>query len=159
MAKRKKKQAKKSFERIQPTEQRIAHGDLEIGEDQVFRSVRPSVIEQWAMSGFLGKGRLATERYEALQYLMELSESAQLMASNTSQFDRVGDRTTSVESPDICALDLVRKFLKNVPPRYRSMLMNLCCCPDRPLMVDVIELHAASDCLIDVIEKGVKKNS
>lgn len=158
MAKRKNKQGNViKFERIQPTHQRIALGDLEIGEDQVFRSTMPTILEKWTHSGYLGGGKIATERFEALQFLMELSESAQLMASNTSQFDRVGDRTTGGSSSDTNALDICRDLYRNIPRRYWGILQTLCCSPTANVMVCWIELQAASDYLIEAVER-YKKN-
>ena len=152
---RKRKQQQPAEERVTPTAERLVKGDVGIAQDNVYRSLTPTCLEVWYEKGFFGHGKTATDRFEALQFLIELAEVANLMASNTVDFGRVGSGGCG-EGADISALDGWRQLLSNCTFSTRKLLTAICCAPCNNEMVDIFMLQQAADEIMASIESMKK---
>lgn len=149
---RKRRKLTAKTERVTPTAERLIKGDVAVAQDNVYRAVEPTCLEAWMEKGWLGHGKEATSRFEALQYLLELAEAASLMASNTVDFERVGQGGNS-EGADVSALDIWRGLIDRCTRRSSSLLTKICCDPCSFHMVDLNDLRAAADELIEAIAR------
>ena len=150
---KKRKQQQPAGERITPTAERLVKGDVAVAQDNVYRALEPTCLEAWMEKGWLGHGKIATDRFEALQYLVELAEAANLMASNTVDFERIGPGGNS-EGADVSALDIWRGLIDRCTRRSSSLLTKICCDPCSFHVVDLNDLRAAADELIEAIAKS-----
>ena len=155
-ARKKRKQVPKT-ERVLPTAERLVKGDVAVAQDNVYRALEPTCLESWMQKGWLGHGKVATDRFEALQYLLELAEAASLMASNTVDVERVGPGSSSYGA-DISALDIWRGLIDRCTRRSSSLLTKICCDPCAFHVVDLNDLRAAADELIQAIAREKSHN-
>ena len=154
--KRRRKQQQPVEERITPTAERLVKGDVAVAQDNIYRSLTPTCLELWYEKGLLGSGKTATDRFEALQFLVELAEMANLMTSNTVDFGRVGSGGCG-EGADISALDAWRHLLSSCTPATKKLLTAICCAPCSNEFVDIFMLQQAADEIMLSIER-LKKN-
>ena len=149
---RKKRRQQVKTERVLPTAERLVKGDVAVAQDNVYRALEPTCLEAWMEKGWLGEGKIATDRFEALQQLLELAEAASLMASNTVDFERVGPGGSS-EGADISALDRWRQQIEQCTKTSRSLLTQICCDPCGFHVVDIFDLRTAADELIQAASR------
>ena len=132
-----KRQTKQQTERIQPTPERIAKGDLLFGEDKVFRSMNPTIIDHWAVIGRLGNvtDLVTITRRQSFARLHNIAMAAGIpgiKAMDLSDFTRHRSSTESdLSLEEITARDEFNAVMRQInDSRHRAILQHLCTDPD-----------------------------
>lgn len=124
-------------ELVPPTPERIAKGDLTVGEDNVFRSLCPTIIDKWAAAGRLGdEADLVTiTRMQSFARLHDLAMAAGVqgvIAVDLSKSARGGasynDDAALNERTARDRYNSIMGFISD--SRHRAILTQLCVEPD-----------------------------
>ena len=145
--KRNKKPVKE--ERICPTAERIFRGDLEVGEDGVYRAVYANAVDDWYGRGLLGPEPKSNDRYWALIRLVGLAADSNLISSQVANWSQVGQSSDNSGSEEECALDVYRYLIRQCSRKSQRLLSNLCLSPTSKPFVDIIDVQQAADELVD----------
>ena len=156
MAKKSRKQRNRKDtpreERICPTQERLAKGDLVYTESKTYRCAAPTIIDHWRETGFLGSDQRGDERLNALVDAMELAEAAGLTHVETSDFD-LGLSHSTGEGADVTALDIYRFVVKQLSQTSSKVIRNIVLEPFELHYINRMDAMLAADELVDALAK------
>lgn len=154
--KRKNRKQKKGdqdkVERIMPTPERIAKGDLEFGGDKMFRSNCATEIDRWCAIGILGHPPKNQYRQEAFVRIYSLSTAISMFTADVMKLETFFTKNTG--SMEDSALDKFRRVIMSLQNgRNRDVVLHLCAHPDEYIPFSSYVVQEALDDLGLVFEK------
>lgn len=132
---------------IPPTPERIAKGDLTVGQDNIFRSICPTIIDKWAAIGRLGdEADLVTiTRMQSFARLHDLAMAAGIQGVTAMDLSKsAGGGASSCDDATLnekTARDRYNSIMGFISDsRHRAILTQLCVTPDEepPFSVNLV---------------------
>lgn len=151
---RKKRKQQITEERISPTPERLAKGDIAYTDAKTYRCLTPTMIDRWRETGFLGTGQDNEDRLDAMGEMMELAEAAGLTSLGTMDMDVFSPTTGG--GADVTALDMYRFVLGRLSRGPRRVVNEIALQPLAFHRVDRMVAIQAADELRDALEHKIK---
>jgi predicted TIM-barrel fold metal-dependent hydrolase len=154
-----KKQLNKPVEeRIAPTPERIAKGDLEFLENKTFKSINATEIDNWYNRGLLGQVPKSMYRRDAYMALHNLCVATSMFSADVVEFSplKFGN---ALDDDEVSALDKFRRILAKCSNRRNAeILVYLCSKPTEPIPYSSYAVQEALDDVIEGIE-GMRRKA